>query len=298
MGKYRPIIVTAECGTLTRAGKILGYTQPSLGYIISNLETELGVKIFHRDQRGVRLTEAGASIIDIMRQIEDMEDHLREVIHTSQESLLRVGIFPSVSAQWIPGIIAAFRESYPNTAIKLQHQSWYLDGELGVKEHTLECAFFTGKCPPGLEAVALYQDPYYLVVSADHPLAGQEAVALSSLTGAERFIPTNESFDSESAIWDVYQTFSQSNLVDFEPQENHMAIAMTEAGLGMTILPGLDLVDLSANHRVKALPLAEGLTRTISLLCPRESERTPLTAAFLSIARATVEKWRAKQGGT
>ncbi len=96
----------------------------------------------------------------------------------------------------------------------------------------------------------------------------------------------------------MYQTFSQSNLVDFEPQENHMAIAMTEAGLGMTILPGLDLVDLSANHRVKALPLAEGLTRTISLLCPRESERTPLTAAFLSIARATVEKWRAKQGGT
>ena len=132
MGKYRPIIVTAECGTLTRAGKILGYTQPSLGYIISNLETELGVKIFHRDQRGVRLTEVGASIIDIMRQIEQMEDHLREVIHTSQESLLRVGIFPSVAAQWMPGIIAEFRKLYPNTAIKLQHQSWYLDGELGV----------------------------------------------------------------------------------------------------------------------------------------------------------------------
>ena len=298
MGKYRPIIVTAECGTLTRAGKILGYTQPSLGYIITNLETELGVKIFHRDQRGVRLTEAGASIIDIMRQIEDMEDHLREVIHTSQESLLRVGIFPSVASQWLPAILREFYEKHPGALVKLSHQFYYLNGEIGVKDHSLDCAFFTGKCPPGLEAVALYQDPYYLVVSADHPLAGQEAVALSSLTGAERFIPTNESFDSESAIWDVYQTFSQSNLVDFEPQENHMAIAMTEAGLGMTILPGLDLVDLSANHRVKALPLAEGLTRTISLLCPRESERTPLTAAFLSIARATVEKWRAKQGGT
>ena len=298
MGKYRPIIVTAECGTLTRAGKILGYTQPSLGYIISNLETELGVKIFHRDQRGVRLTEAGASIIDIMRQIEDMEDHLREVIHTSQESLLRVGIFPSVSAQWIPGIIAAFRESYPNTAIKLQHQSWYLDGELGVKEHTLECAFFTGKCPAGLESIPLHVDPYYLVVGENCDLYDREEVSLYDVAGKYPFIPTNESFDSESAIWDVYQTFSQSNLVDFEPQENHMAIAMTEAGLGMTILPGLDLVDLSANHRVKALPLAEGLTRTISLLCPRESERTPLTAAFLSIARATVEKWRAKQGGT
>ena len=75
-----------------------------------------------------------------------------------------------------------------------------------------------------------------------------------------------------------------------------MAIAMAEAGLGMTILPGLDLVDLSANHRVKALPLEEGLTRTISLLCPRESERPPLASAFLSITRSVVEAWRARTG--
>ena len=41
MGKYLPVIVTAECGSLTRAAQTLGYTQPSLGYIISNLEEEL-----------------------------------------------------------------------------------------------------------------------------------------------------------------------------------------------------------------------------------------------------------------
>ena len=79
MGKYRPIIVTAECGTLTRAGKILGYTQPSLGYIISNLESELGVKIFHRDQRGVRLTEAGAEAapdLDALNKRADIIDCL------------------------------------------------------------------------------------------------------------------------------------------------------------------------------------------------------------------------------
>ena len=291
MGKYRPIIVTAECGTLTRAGKILGYTQPSLGYIITNLETELGVKIFHRDQRGVRLTEAGASIIDIMRQIEDMEDHLREVIHTSQESLLRVGIFPSVSAQWIPGIIAAFRESYPNTAIKLQHQSWYLDGELGVKEHTLECAFFTGKCPAGLESIPLHVDPYYLVVGENCDLYDREEVSLYDVAGKYPFIPTNESFDSESAIWDVYQTFSQSNLVDFEPRENQTCIAMVESGLGVTILPGLSLYDLLPGRRVKAIPLKEDVSRTISLLCPPKEERSAVTSAFLQLVQRQVVAW-------
>ncbi len=294
MGKYLPVIRTAECGSLTRAAHLLGYTQPSLGYIINNIEDELGVKLFYRDQRGVTLTGAGVQLLEIMKKIEEMDDLLHQTARAAAGGLLRVGIFPSVASQWLPAILREFYEKHPNALVKLSHQFYYLNGEIGVKDHSLDCAFFTGKCPPGLEAVPLYQDPYFLVVSQDHPLARQDQADLSAL-GEERFIPTNESFDSESAIWDVYQTFSQSNLVDFEPQENHMAIAMAEAGLGMTILPGLDLVDLSANHRVKALPLKEGLTRTISLLCPRESERPALASAFLSIAKTEVEQWRKKQ---
>ncbi len=293
MGRYLPVIKTAECGSLTRAAHLLGYTQPSLGYIINNIEDELGVKLFYRDQRGVTLTGAGVQLLEIMKKIEDMEDLLRQTARAAAGGLLRVAVFPSVASQWLPAILREFYGRYPDALVKLSHQLYYLNGEIGVKNHSLDCAFFTGKCPPGLEAVPLYQDPYFLVVSADHPLAEQEEADLSAVVD-ERFIPTHESFDSESAIWDVYQTFSQSNLVDFEPQENHTAIAMAEAGLGMTILPGLDLVDLSANHRVKALPLKEGLSRTISLLCPRESERPPLASAFLSIAKAVVELWKSK----
>ena len=73
MGKYAPVIKTAECGSMTRAAQTMGYTQPSLGYIINNIENELGVKIFYRDQRGVTLTEAGVGLLEIMRQIEAME---------------------------------------------------------------------------------------------------------------------------------------------------------------------------------------------------------------------------------
>ena len=292
MGKYRPIIVTAECGTLTRAGKILGYTQPSLGYIISNLETELGVKIFHRDQRGVRLTEVGASIIDIMRQIEQMEDHMREVIHTSQESLLRVGIFPSVSAQWMPGIIAEFRKLYPDTAIKLQHQSWYLDGELGVKERTLECAFFTGKCPAGLESIPLHVDPYFLIVGEGNEFYDREEVSVYEVGGKYPFIPTTESFDSESAIWTkVYKNFAKHNLVDFEPQENQTCMAMVESGLGVSILPELSLYDLLPTRKVRAIPLKEDISRTISLLCPAKEERSAVTSAFLQLVQRQVVAW-------
>ena len=78
MGKYAPVIKTAECGSMTRAAHVLGYTQPSLGYIINNIENDLGVKLFYRDQRGVTLTETGSDLLKPMRKIEAMEDEMQE----------------------------------------------------------------------------------------------------------------------------------------------------------------------------------------------------------------------------
>ena len=291
MGKYLPVIVTAECGSLTRAAQTLGYTQPSLGYIISNLEEELGAKIFFRSQRGMTLTDVGEKMLQTMRKIEALEQELQEQALAGQGGLLQVGIFPSVAAQWLPAILTAFREEFPDTSIKLEHQNYYLDGEMGVKEHRLDCAFFTGHCPPGLESVPLYEDRYYLVVPQDSDLASLEAVSVENVEGKYPFIPTSESFDDGSAIRGTYQTLSKLSLFDGEPQENQMAVALVEHGLGVTILPGLNLVDLMGTRKVKAIPLKEDFRRTISLLCPKEGERTAAASAFLRITQREVAQW-------
>ena len=95
MGKYAPVIKTAECGSMTRAAQTMGYTQPSLGYIINNIENELGVKIFYRDQRGVTLTEAGVGLLEIMRQIEAMEMRLQEAAGSANGSCCAWEFFPT-----------------------------------------------------------------------------------------------------------------------------------------------------------------------------------------------------------
>ena len=111
MGKYLPVIKTAECGPLTRAAHVLGYTQPSLGYIINNIEDELGIKLFYRDQRGVTLTEAGAELLEIMKKIEATEELLRETARASAGGLLRVRIFSSVTS-------VSLRSIMPSTPIR------------------------------------------------------------------------------------------------------------------------------------------------------------------------------------
>ena len=292
MGKYLPVIRTAECGSLNRAAQSLGYTQPSLAYIINNIESELGVKIFFRDQRGVTLTDAGGRLLAIMRQIEEMEEKLRQVAQIGQSGVLRVGIFPSVASLWLPEILQKFYAIYPDASVKLEHQFYYMDGEQGMKEHRLDCCFFASQCPAGLDSIDLLEDSYFLLVHEDSELAGLEEVSVEEIAGKYPFIPTTESFDEDSAIWKVYQILSQSNRMDFQPQENRMAVAMVESGLGVAVLPGLDLVDLTAGRKVKAIPLAGGMSRKVCMLCPKETERSPMTEDFLELVRETVEAWK------
>lgn len=292
MGKYLPVIRTAECGSLNRAAQALGYTQPSLAYIINNIESELGVKLFYRDQRGVTLTDAGTRLLAIMRQIEEMEESLRQAALVGQGGVLRVGIFPSVASLWLPDILQKFYAKHPDAVVKLEHQFYYLDGEQGVKEHRLDCCFFASQCPAGLESIDLYKDPYYLLVSRDSDLAGLTEVQVEEILGKYSFIPTTESFDEASAIWSVYQRLARSSRVDCQPQENRMAVAMVESGLGVAVLPGLDLLDLAPGRSVQAIPLAGDLSRTVRLLVPREAEQTDLTKDFLDLTQKQVEAWK------
>lgn len=291
MGKYLPVIKTAECKSLTKAGQVLGYTQPSLSYIINNIENELGCKLFHRDQRGVVLTETGERLLEQMKKIEEQEEELHQLAKASQNGLLRVGIFPSVASQWMPGILEAFYREYPQTMVKLDHQSSYLYGEMGVREHKLDCCFFTGTCPRGLETVALYEDPYFLVVHRDDPLASYPSVRIEDFQD-RTFIPNNESWDEGSSQRELYQVLSRNSRFDFQAQENTTCIALVEQGLGITLLPRLTLLDLAAlGGNVVAIPLEGDYVRRISLLCPAKDRHSPLLAAFLRITKQKVEQW-------
>ena len=174
-----------------------------------------------------------------------------------------MGIFAGVSAQWMPEILEVFSKTYPKVVVKLETEKNPLTGELALREHRLDCCFHGTKCPPGMELIPLYKDPYYLVVSKHSPLAHP-----------------------------VYEAFAKADHLAFQPQENQMAVALVERGLGIAVLPGLALRDCLPGRQVQLLPLKEGYVREIGLLCPRETERSPLANAFLRMTQEQVELWK------
>ena len=129
-------------------------------------------------------------------------------------------------------------------------------------------------------------------IMAARGLLQSDKTAVLDLAEHQSLIPTNECAEQDSVAHPVYEAFAQADHLAFQPQENQMAVALVERGLGIAVLPGLALRDCLPGRQVQLLPLKEGYVREIGLLCPRETERSPLANAFLRMTQEQVELWK------
>jgi DNA-binding transcriptional LysR family regulator len=121
--RLRYFVVAAEEQNFTRAAKRLRIAQPSFSAQIKQLEGDLGVKLFDRTGRGVRLTEAGRLLLvearRIFAQLEQTVDLVRRV-GEGRIGRLALGFLPSVAHSVLPGVLLKFRERFPNVELRLQ----------------------------------------------------------------------------------------------------------------------------------------------------------------------------------
>ena len=293
MGKYLPIIMTARCGSLNKAAGQLGYSHPSLWYIINNLEDDLGVRLFHRTKRGVTLTEAGRELLDLMVEIEEREERLHRTARTFHENSLTIGVFPCVAARWIPDLLTEMTKKHPEVHIKLETPASYREGLEAVANHSLSCCFSAlTAVPAGVDCIPLYDDPYLAVVSSGHELAGRETVTLEEIVENYPLIPSGESLDPDSALWSVYQAAETVVSADGGTLEPRLPVALAEKGLGAALLPALALDGVHREQGIRAIPLAGGMHRTITLLCQKKNRRSPLDNEFIRLVQHFAEKWK------
>ena len=103
-------------GSITRAAEACEVTQPTLSTQVARLERELGVTLFERDGRGLRLTNAGRSVLDHARRVlgavDDLvaaaQDHLDPLAGT-----LRLGLIPTLAPYLLPHILPELQASLP-----------------------------------------------------------------------------------------------------------------------------------------------------------------------------------------
>ena len=121
----RYLIAAAEEGSFTRAAEKLYVAQPSLSQAIHALENELGVRLFQRTGRSVRLTPSGEACLKWARSVVSSEESMRTYIGSAPGGLrvMRIGASPYRSKELLPKAILRFSAQNPGCSVILRDES-------------------------------------------------------------------------------------------------------------------------------------------------------------------------------
>ncbi|MFC6065741.1 LysR family transcriptional regulator [Streptomyces ochraceiscleroticus] len=166
------LLAVARLGSLGRAAKELGISQPAASSRIRSMERQLGVGLVERSPRGSRLTDAGALVTDWARRIVEAAEAFdagAQALRGRRDSRLRVTASMTIAEYLLPGWLIALRTQRPDTAVSL-----FAGNSAVVAERVLsgeaDLGFVEGlDIPPGLDGAVIAHDRLVVVAAPSHP---------------------------------------------------------------------------------------------------------------------------------
>lgn len=281
--QLRCFVAVVDHGGFSRAADELGIAQPSLSQSIAALENKVGVELFHRLARGVRLTPAGEALLEPARQI------LRDFT-VAEDSVARVGALAGgtldVAAiptlvQPLAELVGAFLRDHPEVVVRAPEVS-AVDG--------VESAVVAGVCELGLtelpcfaedlRSIELGRQPFQLVLPPS-----SDAVVPFPLRRFDRlqFVATPQGTSSRSRL-DEAIAHTRAGVADVCVETGHRdaLIALVLAGAGAAFLP-----EPMADDARKLGAVVVSTTPVISRrygIVHRPAPLSPAAQAFVAIA--------------
>jgi|SRR5579872_540096 len=289
----RYFLAVAQQRHFTRAAERLGIAQPALSQQIRQLEKELGVSLFDRDNRRVVLTAAGQAFLDHAERIVEAADTALAEMEGFARSLrgrVVIGTLQSLSELKLPAILSRFHARYPQVDIALREDTsdrmpfLLLDG-------TIDIAFLDTTrraVPAGIAVENIYQDDLMIVVAPTHRLAGRARVALTALRD-EPFVMFKAGSGLRSVVERACNEAGFSPRVAFESGDWSTVSALAAEGLGVSVLPR-SLAEL-AKPRVAMLSVSPNhLQRTVGIAWRQGRNLSGAATALLALLRESLRE--------
>ncbi|MFD6423175.1 LysR family transcriptional regulator [Streptomyces sp. NPDC060198] len=174
LGALELLLSVARHGSLGRAAKDLGISQPAASGRVRTMERQLGVALLDRSPRGSTLTDAGALVTDWARRIVEAAEAFdagAQALRDRRDSRLRVAASMTIAEYLLPGWLIALRAERPDTAVSLlAGNSEQVARRLLLGEADL--GFVEGlTTPEGLDGTVVAHDRLVVVVAPVHPWA-------------------------------------------------------------------------------------------------------------------------------
>ncbi|MEU1468116.1 LysR family transcriptional regulator [Streptomyces sp. NPDC005761] len=233
-------VAVAEELHFGRAARRLQMAQPPLSQQIRQLEKELGVQLFERNTRSVRLTSAGESFLQPVRTVlDDLDTAVRAARAAGRGEYGRVSIgFAGASShETLPRLTRAVRAAHPGIELVMTGQTYANVALARVADGSLDLGFV--RLPvtqPGVTFRVIDEEELVCALPSDHPLVARDSVPLEVLAG-EPFVsfPANTGSTVRDAMVGACEAAGFNPRVVQEAPDSYTILALVAAGVGVTL---------------------------------------------------------------
>ncbi|WP_281804250.1 LysR family transcriptional regulator [Methylocystis echinoides] len=179
-------LAVAEYLNFRHAANALGVAQSSVSARVKALEDDLGILLFERHARGVRLTEAGRHFIEHVASGVDQLDHAVKtagMTASGECGRLRIGIHALIPRSFLAELIRQYREDHPGIEVEIT-EGTARDAVMQLRADRLDVVFIAGTPElPDCHTRPIWTEPLVAVLPDRHRLAGQPAISWADLVG-------------------------------------------------------------------------------------------------------------------
>ena len=279
--RCRAFLAAAETGSFSKAAEALSYTPSGVNQLVTALEKELGFPVFRRNTKGVTLTENGELLLPTVREFLRQEDRIFELSAEMNGLLIgsiTIASYSSIATHWLPAVIRAFQQDYPQIRIKLMEGIWQ-EVSKWLDDRAADIGFLSYQEGMPYDFIPLAEDPMLALLPKDHPLAQAETYPLENCRH-DRFIMPALGCDD-----DVEALFAKNGIepnVQFTTLESLSVMSMVEQGLGMSVMN--KLITEKRICDIVMLPIDPPSQITLGVAMNSKADVSPAVKMFLKYA--------------
>jgi DNA-binding transcriptional LysR family regulator len=291
VARLRTFVAVAQHGSLSAAALELSYTQSAVSQQVAALEAQAGMPLLERHARGVRLTEAGETLLahaeSVLSHLDAAQQELAALAGL-RAGRLRIASFPSAGATLMPLAVATFRARHPGVELTLaEDEPEHVLPRLAGGELDLALLFEFGEESEaggqGFELAQLLEDPMYLALPSGHPLASRRRLRLEDLRG-QSWVQTSSSSACARHVVRLCIAAGFEPQVSFESDDYQTIQGLVAAGVGVALIPEIALSSLRKDIAIRALHPNPPLRKVIAAM-PPTAQRSVAAEAMLEILR-------------
>lgn len=273
----------AQQGSFSRAAEQLYLTQPAVSQHIQTLETNLGVQLFKRGRRGIKLTSSGKILTDyaqcLLRLAEETREAVTRVDELDLPQQVKIGASPGIGIYLLPNWIRSFHHRYPSLSVTMKTAVTPLIIE-AILNDEIKIGIIEGElADEPIQWAPLWDEEIAVVVSAAHAWHEKETVTINDLAG-QYFVVREKG--SLTRAWEE-RVFKENGIAAQIIAEFDSPAAIKQAvasGLGIALLP---CFAVGSDYNLHTLRLSTGpLGRTLKLVWGENSLDSQAVQAFIS----------------